>query len=98
MEGRHLKFVFKKFGDFKRRLQNKMFFTETSPGSVCLQKQFQLKTHFVSRDTFNEVDEFCWQLRDGINDIIEKQVKYDVNSNLSSMKKRALRKLITEKK
>jgi len=72
-------------------------FTETSPGTFCLQKQFQLKKHFVSRDTFNEVDEFCWQLRDEINEIIEKQVKYDVNSNLSSMEKRALRKLITEK-
>jgi len=93
----NLKFVFKKFGDFKRRLQNKMFFTETSPGTFCLQKQFQLKKHFVSRDTFNEIDEFCWQLRDGINEIIENQVKFDVNSNLSSMEKRALRKLITEK-
>ena len=73
-----------------------MFFMETSPGT-CLQKQFQLKKHFVSRDTFNEVDEFCWQLRDGINEIIENQVKCDIDSNLSGREKRALHKLITEK-
>ena len=36
----NLKFVFKKFGDFKRRLQDRMFFTEISSGTFCLQKQF----------------------------------------------------------
>ena len=52
----------------------------------------------MAKDTFNEVDEFCWQLRDGINEIIENQVKRDVSSNLSSIEKWALHKLITEKK
>ena len=41
--------------------------------------------------------EFCWQLRDGINDIVEKLAKYDVSTNLSEKEKRALHKLITEK-
>jgi hypothetical protein len=67
----NLKHRFKKFGDFKRRLQNCMFFSETTSGTFCLDKQFHLKKHFVASNTFNEVDEFCWQLRDGINNIIE---------------------------
>ena len=31
----NLKFTFKKFEDFKRRLQNKMYFSETAPGTFC---------------------------------------------------------------
>ena len=93
----NLKHTFEKFGEFKRRLQNCMFFSETTPGTFCLDKQFHLKKHFVAPHTFNEVDEFCWQLRDGINDIIENNVKFDNTSNLSVKEKRALHKLITEK-
>ena len=56
----NLKQTFKKIGDFKRRLQNNLVFSETTPGTFCLDKQFHLKTHFVAKDTYNEVDEFCW--------------------------------------
>ena len=34
----NIKNVFKKFGDFKRRLQNSMFFVETTPGTYCLKQ------------------------------------------------------------
>ena len=74
-----------------------MYFSETTPGTFCLDKQFHLKSHFVAKDSYNEIDEFCWQLRDGINDLIENQVKFDVTSNRSGKEKRALHKLITEK-
>ena len=93
----NIKNVFRKFGDFKRRLQNSLFFVETTPGTYCLNKQFRLKNYFVARESSNEIDEFCWQLRDGINDIVEKLAKHDVSSNLSGKEKRALHKLITEK-
>ena len=42
----------------------------------------------MATNTYNEVDEFCWQLRDGINDIVENVVKFDGNSNLSEKEKR----------
>ena len=74
-----------------------MFFSEITPGTFCLDKQFHLKKHFVAPNTFNEVDEFCWQLRDGINDIVENIVKFDNTSNLRVKEKRALHTLITEK-
>ena len=51
-----------KIGDFRRRLQNVMFFVENKPGFFCLNKQFSLKSHYEMKETFNEVDEFCWQL------------------------------------
>ena len=94
----NLKQTFKKIGDFKRRLQNNMFFSETTPGTFCLDKQFHLKKHFVAKDTYNEVDEFCWQLRDGIDNIVENTVKFDIQTNLSKKEQRELHKLITEKK
>ena len=53
------------------------FFSETSPGTYCLDKQFHLKSHFVSKETCNEVNEFCWLLRDGIRDLVEKVIKHD---------------------
>ena len=51
----------------------------------------------MAKESSKEIDEFCWQLRDGINDIMENFAKNDVSSNLSEKEKRALHKLITEK-
>ena len=93
----NLKLTFKNFGDFNRKMQNKMFFSETSPGTFKLNKQFHLKTHFVSKETFNEVDEFCWLLRDGISNLVEKFIKSDFSTNLCKKEKRALHTLVTEK-
>ena len=64
-----------------------MFFVETTPGTYCLNKQFRLKNYFVARESSNEIDDFCWQLRDGINDIIDNLTKHDVSSNLSGKEK-----------
>ena len=75
-----------------------MFFSEISPGTYRLDNKFHLKSHFVSPETFNEVNEFCWLLRDGISDLVEKIIKHDSTSNLCKKEKRALHKLITEKK
>ena len=73
-----------------------MIFSETSLGTFRLAKQFHLKNHFVSKDTCNKVSELCWQLRGGISEIFEKQVKYDFTSNLCAKEIRALHKLIVE--
>ena len=75
-----------------------MFFVETTPRTYFLNKQFRLKNHFVAKDISNEIYVFCLQLRDGNNDIIKNQVKFDVSSNLSGKEKRALHKLLTKKK
>ena len=51
----------------------------------------------MAKETFNEIDEFCWQLRDGINEIVENHVKNDVITNLSFKERKTLEKLIMEK-
>ena len=70
---------------------------ETSPGTYRLDNRFHLKSYFVPPETFNKVNEFCWLLRDGISDLIEKFIKFDSTSNLGKKEKRALHKLVTEK-
>ena len=74
-----------------------MFFSEISPGTYRLDNKFHLKSHFVSPETFNEVNEFCWLLRDGISDLVENIIKHDSSSNLGKKEKRALHTLVTEK-
>ena len=93
----NLKNTFSKFGDFNRRMHNGMFFSEISPGTYRLDNKFHLKSHFVSPETFNEVNEFCWLLRDGISDLVENIIKHDSSSNLGKKEKRALHTLVTEK-
>ena len=68
--------------------------------NFCLDRQFRLKSHYVAKDTFNEVDEFCWQLitRHGIKEMVETHVKSDCVTNRSKKKRTALIKLIGEKK
>ena len=56
-----------------------MYFLETAPGTFCLDKQLHLKNFFMAKDSYNDIDEFCWQLRDGINDVIDNQVKFDLH-------------------
>ena len=84
-------------GDFNRRIQNSMFFSDISPGTYRLDNKFHFKSHFVSPETFNEVNEFCWLLRDGISELVEKCTKHDSSSNLGKKEKRALHKMVTEK-
>ena len=48
----------------------------------------------MARDTFNEVNEFCWQVRDGINEMVENHVKFDC---VNKKERTALINLITER-
>ena len=78
-------------------MQNTMFFSETSLGTYRLNNKFHLKSHFVLPETFNEINEFCWLLRDGASDLVEKFVKSDFSTNLCKKEKRALHTLVTQK-
>ena len=49
------------------------------------------------KETFNEVNEFCWLLRDGINELVENHIKFDVVTNLSKLERGALINLIVVK-
>ena len=62
---------FSKFQDFRRRMTNKMFFEETTPGVFVRNKKFGLKNNWWASAQYKEIDKFCFKIRDGIANIIE---------------------------
>ena len=62
---------FSKFQDFRRRMTNKMFFEETTPGVFVRNRKFGLKNNWWASAQYKDIDEFCYKIRDGIANIIE---------------------------
>ena len=57
-----IKKPFFKFEDFRRRMTNKMFFEEVSPGSFVRNPKFGLKNNFWVPEQYKEIDEFCFRI------------------------------------
>ena len=72
------------FNDFRRKMTNKMFFEETKPGVFERNKNFHIKNNRWVDAQYNEIDNFCFNLRDGILNIFEKYL-LEVKQNLSKM-------------
>jgi hypothetical protein len=75
---------FSKFQDFRRRMNNKMFFEETTPGVFERNRKFGLKNNWWASTQYKEIDEFCYRIRDGIANIIESKNILNVQ-NLSEL-------------
>ena len=88
---------FSKFEDFRRKMSNKVFFEETTPGTFVRNKNFHIKTGFWTDEKYNEIDTFCYNIRDGIANLIDGQIKVFkqicANKNLTSSKKLSLTKM-----
>ena len=63
------------FKDFLRRMQNKVYFTETKPRVYKRDSKFKLKTNFVAFKQHKEIDAFGSKIREIINALIEGMVK-----------------------
>ena len=92
--------AFKIFNDFIRKMNNKVYFTETKPGVFERNAKFKLKSNFVAHIQYKEIDMFGWRVREKINEVIERMVKHKFgqNQNMSNKEKSALRNLIRAKK
>ena len=71
------------FNDFRCRMTNKMFFEETTPGVFERNKNFHIKSHRWVDEQYNEIDHFCFKLRDGITNLFEK-FPLEMKQNLSN--------------
>ena len=47
-------------------MSNKVFFEETTPGKFIRNKNFHIKNNFWTDEQYNEIDHFCYNIRDGI--------------------------------
>jgi len=89
--------AFKFFNDFVRKMNNKVYFTETKPGVFERNAKFKLKSNFVANIQYKEIDMFGWRVREKINEVIERMVKQKFGQNISNKEKTALRNLIRAK-
>ena len=69
-----------------------MFFEETEPGVFERNKNFHIKSNRWVDEQYNEIDKFCFNLRDGIVNIFEK-LPLEVRQNLSNIEFSELQKI-----
>ena len=94
-EKRNNAFMFYK--DFIRRMQNKVYFTETKPGIFEKNPKFRVKTSWEAETINKEVEAFGWRVRDRISEMIESKIHDTIGQNISNKEKTALRQLIRAK-
>ena len=85
------------YKDFIRRMQNKVYFTETKPGIFEKNPKFKVKTNWEAETISKEVEAFGWRVRDKISEMIESKIHEKVGQNISNKEKTALRNLVRAK-
>ena len=70
---------------------NKVYFTETTPGTFVRNKKFHTKNNRWANEQYSEIDNFCYRIRDGIANLIDGNVKM-LKQNLSNKKFNVLQK------
>ena len=67
--------TFKWFNDFKNKLNRKVYnFYESKPGVFEKDNLFYVKNKSVPLVEYTAVNTFCWNVRDGINILFEKDL------------------------
>ena len=69
-------------------MHNKVYFTETKPGIFEKNSKFRLKTNWVAKTQYKEVEALGWRIRDRINNAIESMTKTKTAQNMFENKKR----------
>ena len=77
-------------------MSNKVFFEETTPGTFVRNKNFHIKTGFWTDESYNDIDTFCYNIRDGIANLIDGQIKM-LKQNLCKQEFKELQKIIVNK-
>ena len=85
------------FKDFLRKMQNKVYFTETKSGFSEKNSKFKVKSNWEANTIHKEVEAFGWKVRDKISEMIESKIHEKTGQNISNKEKTALRNLISAK-
>ena len=73
-------------------MNSKVYFSESEPGVFEKNKKNCLKNNFIPPTEYTAVNNFCWNVRDGINILFETDIKE--KQNLSNQEKKSLNVLI----
>ena len=63
---------------------------ETSPGVFELDWKFKLKSSYAALKEFNAVNEFCFRVRDRMNNLVKKHERDKIFQSLSNQEKKEL--------
>ena len=65
--------MFQWFNDFKNKLNRKVYnFYESKPGVFGKSNPFHVKNKYVPRIEYTAINTFCWNVRDEINILFQK--------------------------
>ena len=64
--------------DFMRRMQNKVYFTETKPGIFEKNPKFKVKINWEADTISKEVEAFGWRVCERINEMIESKIHNNI--------------------
>ena len=91
-ENQNFSYVFR-FNEFKNKMNKKVFnFFETKPGVFEKNYSFYVKNKSVLLVEYTAVNTFCWNVRDEINILFEKDLTG--KQNMSNKEKKALNQFI----
>ena len=79
--------TFKIFNDF-RKLNNVVYFQEISPGVFEVDRNFELKSCYVALKEVNAIHEFCFRIRDSVNNLAKQHESDKIHQNLSNQEKK----------
>ena len=68
-----------------KKLNNMAYFKATSPEFFEKCKNFKLKSSYHAFKEYNAVNEFCFGVRDRINNLMVKSEKDKVSQNMSNL-------------
>ena len=77
-------------------MSNKVYFTETTPGTFVKNKNFHIKNNWWANEQYNEIDNFCYNIRDGIANLIDGHNEM-LKQNLSNKEFSELQKIVVNK-
>ena len=85
---------FSNFEDFRRRMNNKMFFfVEKTPGTFIRDKTFRIKNTWNCMEEYRNVNKFCFDVRDRLDEVFQKTMGMNRSQNMSNKEKTALKSL-----
>ena len=63
--------TFAEFNDFRRHMNNKVFFMEKTPGVFVQEKEFRVESYFIPPVEDIDINSLCWNLRDDLENFTE---------------------------
>ena len=89
---------FSNFEDFRRRMNNKMFFfVEKTPGTFVREKTFRIKSSWscIMMEKYKKQNKFCFDVRDRLKEVFQKTMGMTRSQNVSNKEKNGIENFTT---